>query len=154
MLFRTHIAFGIFIYLLIMSYVDSKIIFFVFLLLGVVITDIDSRKSKVGKKWYFRPFQWAVRHRGVFHSLICGLALSIIITIFHRWAGIGFFIGYLSHLLLDCLTRQGIKLFWPFSKWRIKGPVRSGKITEDIIFVLLLLADIFIVGKMVFYYLF
>jgi len=153
MLFRTDIVFGIFIYLILMNYIDSRVVFLVFLLLGVVITDIDSRKSKVGKRWYFRPLQWVVRHRGVFHSLIFGLLLSLVIAAFYRWAGIGFFVGYLSHLILDCLTPQGVKLFWPISKWKIKGFIRSGKVVEDVVFVLLLLVDIFIVGKTVFYYL-
>ena len=125
----------------------------IFVLLATAFVDIDIKNSNAGNHWYLRPFQWLTKHRGFLHSLIVGLLLSLIIASISQWAGFGFFVGYISHLLLDCLTKSGVKLFWPFG-WKIKGFVRSGGIVEQVIFVLLLLGNIFIVGKIAFGYLF
>ena len=124
-----------------------------FVLFSTAFVDIDVKSSKIGNHWYFRPLQWVIKHRGVLHSLVFALFLSLIVGGFNLWAGFGFFAGYISHLFLDCLTVSGVRLFWPF-KFKIKGFVRSGGIVEEVIFVLLLLGDIFIIGKVVFGYLF
>ena len=55
-------------------------------------------------------------------------------------------------LFLDCFTKSGVALFWPF-RYKIKGFVKSGGIIEDVVFVLLLLGNIFVVGKVLFGYL-
>jgi inner membrane protein len=112
-----------------------------FILLATAFVDVDVKSSKFGNHWYFRPLQWMTGHRGVFHSLGFGLLLSLIVGVFNLWAGFGFFVGYISHLFLDCMTKGGIRLFWPF-KFKIKGFVGSGGIVEEVIFVLLLLGNI------------
>jgi inner membrane protein len=152
MLFRTHLTFSVFVYLLITRYfnIGSPALFLIFLILATFFVDIDSRKSKMGRHWYFRPLQWFIKHRGAFHSLLFAFLLSLIISGIYQWAGIGFFVGYLSHLFLDLLTKQGVRIFWPFWNGRIGLGIRSGGIFEEIFFVLLLLCDIFIVGKIVF----
>jgi len=78
--------------------------------------------------------------------------LSLILGGVNLWVGFGFFVGYISHLFLDCFTVSGVKSFWPFG-WKIKGFVKSGGIAEQVVFVLLLLGDIFVVGKWAFCYL-
>jgi inner membrane protein len=153
MLFRTHIVFSLAVYFLLSYYIVMPFYVLIFVLLATAFVDIDVKNSKFGNRWYFRPFQWLVKHRGVLHSLIFGLFLSLILAGVSMWAGFGFFVGYLSHLFLDCFTRGGVGLFWPL-KFKIKGFVRSGGITEDVVFVLLLLGDIFVVGKVIFGYLF
>jgi len=150
MLFRTHIVFALAVYFLFSYFfVVPSILFLIFVLVGAVFVDIDSRKSRVGRRWYFRPLQFFVRHRGIFHSLFFAILFSLIIARINRWAGIGFFVGYISHLFLDSLTDRGVKLFWPLP-WKIKGFIRSGGIIEDVVFVLLLLGNIFVVGKVIF----
>lgn len=153
MLFRTHIVFSLAIYFLLSYYMVMPWHVLIFVLLATAFVDIDIRSSTAGNRWYLRPLQWFTRHRGMLHSLIVGLLLSLIIASVSQWAGFGFFVGYMSHLLLDCFTKSGIALFWPFS-WKIKGFVRSGGIVEQVVFVLLLLGNIFIVGKIAFGYLF
>jgi inner membrane protein len=148
MLFRTHIVFSVLVYLVLVRYfmIGSPIIFGIFLIIATMFVDIDSRKSKMGKGWWFRPIQWFVRHRGIFHSLLFGLLVSVIIAAIHAWAGVGFFVGYLSHLFMDCFTRSGVKVFWPVYDNKISfGWVRSGGVAEDVIFVLLLLLDLWLV---------
>lgn len=149
MLFRTHIVFSLMIYFLLSYFLEMPFLVLVFILLATSFVDIDVRTSKIGKRWYFRPLQWLTRHRGIIHSLLAAVLLSLVIGGFSLWAGFGFFVGYVSHLLLDCLTKSGVNLFWPL-RFKIRGFVKSGGTIEDIIFVLLLLGNIFVVGKLIF----
>jgi inner membrane protein len=110
-----------------------------FALLGVIFVDIDSCGSKIGRRLWF--LSWIFKHRGVVHSLLVCLVLSLIVGGFSLWAGFGFFVGYASHLILDCFTKMGVVLFWPL-KFRVRGFVRSGSWVEDVIFVLLLFGNI------------
>jgi inner membrane protein len=147
MLFRTHLMFSVATYFLLSYYIAMPLYVLMFILLSTVFVDIDARNSKAGNHWYLRPLQFLTKHRGLVHSLFLAFLISLSIGFFNQWAGFGFFAGYVSHLFLDCFTLAGIKLFWPFS-WKIKGFIKSGGIIEQIIFVLLLLGNIFIVGKM------
>ncbi|MFH1237898.1 MAG: metal-dependent hydrolase [archaeon] len=153
MLFKTHIMFSLMVYFLLSSFLNMPVWVLLFVLLATAFVDVDIKSSRAGNHWYLRPLQWMTKHRGILHSLIVGLIFSLIVGIVSLWGGFGFFVGYISHLFLDCLTKSGVKLFWPFSL-KIKGFVRSGGVIEQIIFVLLLLGNIFIVGKLVFYWLF
>jgi inner membrane protein len=141
-------VFSVLVYLIIVRYlaIGSPIVFGIFLILATMFVDIDSRNSKMGKRFYFRPIQWIVKHRGIFHSLLFGLLISVIIAAVHSWAGVGFFVGYVSHLFMDCFTRSGVKVFWPVYNKKISfGWVRSGGVAEDVIFVLLLLLNLWLV---------
>ena len=148
MLFRTHIVFSVFVYLVLGYFVEMPLFVLVFVLLATVFVDVDAWNSKAGNHWYLRVFQVFTRHRGVLHSLVAGVLLSLILGSVSLWAGFGFFVGYLSHLFLDCFTLSGVKLFWPFG-FRVRGLVRSGSWVEDVVFVLFLFFDIGMVVLMV-----
>lgn len=150
MLLKTHLVFGFFVYFLMFGVVADKVWFLIFLLLAVCFVDIDSKKSKFGRKIFFRPLQLFVKHRGGLHTLFVGLIISGFIFSIYRVAGVGFFVGYVSHLFLDFTTKQGIMLFWPFSKKRVGLGVRTGGLIEDVLFVLLLLADIYLAYLIIF----
>lgn len=150
MLSRTHFMFALFILLITFHFLPDKLIFGSFFLLATLFVDIDSKKSKLGKFFLFRPLQLFFSHRGIFHSLFFGFILSIALFFFNQFAAYGFLAGYLLHLILDCLTLQGVYLFKPFSSRKIKGFLKSGGIVEEILFVLLLLTNIFLVGKRLF----
>jgi inner membrane protein len=147
MLFRTHVLFGILTWFILERFVEMPRFVLVFVLLGAVFVDIDSWNSKVGKRFWFLSL--FLKHRGVIHSLVGCVFFSLVVGMFNLWGGFGFFVGYISHLVLDCFTKMGVRLFWPF-KFRIRGFVRSGSWMEDVVFVLVLLADV----SLVFYYLF
>jgi len=155
MLFRTHVVFALAVYFFLLKYlyVPNKILLLFFMMLAMAFVDIDIKNSKFGDHWYLRPLQIFVRHRGITHSLFFAVLLSLVIGGFNLWAGFGFFSGYISHLFLGALTLRGVGLFWPI-RWKVRGFVRSGGIAEEVIFVLLLLGNIFVVGRLVFYYLF
>jgi len=144
MLFRTHLVFSIAVYFLLIHFlnVPNKLFFLLFILLATLFVDIDSSQSKVGHRWYLRPFQWLTSHRGMVHSVFFGLVLSLLIAGLDNWAGFGFFVGYLSHLFLDFLTRSGVAFLWPLSGRKFGLWIRSGGIFEVILFVLFLLGDI------------
>ena len=152
MLFRTHFVFAIFIFLIFFNFLEmniyGKIVFGIFLLIATIFVDIDSSKSKLGSCWIFRPIQLFFSHRGMIHSLAVALILSLLIYFFNSFAGIGFFVGYVCHLFLDFFTKRGIFIFWPIfrKKFCLIG-MSSGGIIEEIIFVLLLLCDVFMTIK-------
>ena len=86
--------------------------------------DIDHTKSIIGLTFY--PLAKFINrrygHRTITHSLACLLLLSLIAgmagSYFSDDDNIGtiFFLAYLSHLILDMTTVQGIPLFYPFMK--------------------------------------
>ncbi len=148
MLFRTHLAFGILVFFLLnlILEIPNKIIVFIFVIIGAIIVDIDVKNSKVGKRWFLRPFQFFIKHRGMVHSLIFGLLISVLIASVSQWAGFGFFSGYLSHLFLDFLTPSGIEFFWPWKK-KFGLFIQTGGIVEEIFFVVVLLVDFWMGAK-------
>lgn len=105
--------------------------------LAALLPDLDASESKiknlklgiyVGRsKIWFKPF-WLIafviskifRHRGVLHSLILVLILSIglMLIIPREFSNITLMIilGYLSHLAMDALTKSGIEFLWPIKK--------------------------------------
>jgi membrane-bound metal-dependent hydrolase YbcI (DUF457 family) len=144
MLFRTHLVFGILVFFLLnyLLLIPNKVLFFIFVIIGAIVVDIDLKNSKVGKNLFFRPFQFFIKHRGMVHSLIFGIIIGVLIASVNQWAGFGFFAGFMSHLFLDFLTASGIEFFWPWKK-KIGLGIKTGGIIEEIFFVLVLLIDFY-----------
>jgi inner membrane protein len=86
-------------------------------LVGSLLPDVDHPKSWVGQRT--RPISTAIAsvlgHRGVTHSAIAVLGLSLLLLhAGYRWGGVSALaVGYLSHLGADMLTPQGLRLAWP-----------------------------------------
>lgn len=100
---------------------------------GALLPDID---QPTGKLWHLLPFGDEVgklsdpffEHRNITHSLLgaglVGLAFYYLFSLFPRYwgidAGILFWttmIAYLSHLICDLWTNEGIPLFLPYKKF-------------------------------------
>jgi inner membrane protein len=141
MLFKTHFAFGLFIYLLFFSYFQRPVLTLIGLLIGIIIVDLDSKKSKFGKAWYLRPIQWLTKHRKIFHTILFGIVITVLLSTINIEISFGFFVGFISHLILDSMTIHGIAPLYPFTQQKISGYIKSGGIGEDIIFVLLFLSN-------------
>jgi inner membrane protein len=64
-----------------------------------------------------KAFRWATKHRGLMHTLVVPalLILAIYLTPFPLWRALllGLAVGYLSHLLADCITTEGCPIFFP-----------------------------------------
>jgi len=137
MLFRTHIAFSFLISLLFIHVLntENQILFMILVLFGSMLPDIDSLNSKISNKIPILPkiLSLFVKHRGIFHSIFMALAISYIIYLFTGYFS-GFLIGYLSHLVADAMTKSGIAFLYPFSKKRVKGFIKTGFISENLMF--------------------
>ncbi|TCZ65938.1 metal-dependent hydrolase [Roseicella aquatilis] len=112
--------------------------------LGGLLPDVDHPKSWAGRR--LRPISDAVAgvfgHRGVTHSLLAVLGCGWLLHqgwLPARWAE-PLVAGYLSHLLGDLLTPQGLRLLWPFrGTWAL--PVcRAGSPFEPLVVALILVA--------------
>lgn len=155
MMLRTHAAFGFLISLLSLKYlnVPNPYIFLTIVCLAAVIPDIDSSKSKIGKR--IKTLSWVIEktigHRNLFHSIFPLIAIAVIFFYFLNWnvAGIALLIGYGSHLFVDMFTYMGIALFHPVYNRRITGFVKTGGITDHILFFLFLLTDLIILSRFI-----
>ncbi len=112
--------------------------------LGGLIPDIDHPQSSIGRVFFFLsiPIRDRFGHRGLIHSvflyavpLIVGILMDMKIL---QWL----MIGAISHGILDCLNKSGVRLFLPFSDltvvcfnkdWRI----RTASVPEVIVFSLI-----------------
>lgn len=108
----THAFFGITMYSLIFN---SEPINLLFVILGSLIPDIDTRFSKLGK---YNPFVGLMKHRGFTHTPLCLIMSSLIIATFtnKKYIVLGYATGYLFHLILDTLTPMGIMWNYPHDK--------------------------------------
>ncbi|MBI2507942.1 metal-dependent hydrolase [Candidatus Woesearchaeota archaeon] len=146
MIFRTHLAFSFLIGLIAyyFNFVDNWILFFLFLFIGAGFPDVDNKNSRFGKNILSRITTVFSRHRKIFHSLIFGATLSYLFFIYDKDTGLGFFLGFLSHLILDAFTKEGINFFYPFGKINVKGFVRTGGKLETILFFIFVTIDTFL----------
>ena len=143
MLLKTHIAITFFAILFFISSVEYKISFVLITFIATFIPDLDTPFSKVGNHLILRPFQLFFRHRGLIHSFTFLFLITLFLVLFAPILAFGFFLGYGLHLFADSFTVEGIQVFYPIRKkvfWRI----RTGGKTEMTIFVIFLLASLFL----------
>ena len=137
MLFHTHLMFGITTFILLSPVFSggNEILFLVFVLLGSVLPDIDDGNSKIKKASGVLGsiVSFMFKHRGIFHSLIMVIVLFIVMSFWISYYAIGLTIGYLSHLLSDALTPMGIQFLYPFSSFKLRGPIKVGGIGEWVV---------------------
>lgn len=145
MLFYTHLLAGLFSALLFLNYSENKLIFIIVTMFFSVFADIDSSNSKVGKYWFSKVLTAFSSHRGIFHSLFFVGVFYIVFVSYLPIIALPFLVGYLTHLLLDVLTKRGLRLFYPF-KFRLRGFVRVGKFFEVVFFVALLILTTILVA--------
>ncbi len=107
--------------------------------------DIDTIKSKAGK--LLQPFStvasFLFRHRGFLHSFVFAILVYFgMLYVFSATVAAAAAVGYSSHLLLDAMTKEGIRPLSPLLKFRLRGPITTGSFFEQVVlaamFVLLL----------------
>ena len=113
----------------------NEIVFLVLVLLGSILPDIDDGNSKIKKASGVLGsiISFMFKHRGILHSLIFVFFLFILISLWNSYYAWGLSIGYLSHLLSDSLTPMGIRIFYPFSSFKLRGPIKVGSTGEWIV---------------------
>ncbi len=144
MQFRTHLALAFLLgsfYLELMGYslTEGWSLLLLFLL-GALLPDIDHFSSWLNNKLKVtKIFALFLQRRGIMHSLFFAVLLFFIVGIFWNFIyATALFLGYLSHLFGDLLTKDGLRLFQPLSQFKIPGFFKTGKLFEKFIFILLI----------------
>jgi inner membrane protein len=115
----------------------------VFLAIGSVLPDIDHPQGLIYQfletpEWLSKGISGlAQRHRGPTHTLLAAIAFMVASLLFANvylrfdvLTSIMLFLGYVSHLLSDSLTRSGIAWLSPFNKKVTKWIIRTGGKSE------------------------
>ena len=141
MLARTHFAFGILTGVLLIDFfqfssIAQYIVYFLIIHLAVLLPDCDHPESSINKRVKVtKVLTFFVSHRGILHSIFPPIIFSILLYYYANYFIAGaFFIGYFSHLLSDALTVNGINFLYPLINFKISGPIRTGHLSEKIIF--------------------
>lgn len=145
MLWRTHIVTGASAGLLLagQTNVETAVASASIAGLAALLPDIDSPQSKLGRLVPVIPrvLSITVGHRGLLHSLVGALAMSLLMTVLIRiWYDQSFWVllplvlvGYVSHILIDSLTNSGCPLLYPLP-FHLKVPLFStGSFAERLI---------------------
>jgi len=143
MLWYTHLAFGFLVGLASLRFMHTNniYIFFACILLGALLPDIDTPKSKLGSKLGIisKAIKAVFGHRGVVHTIwgmivICGLFWLFI----SRTYSAALFLGFFSHIIIDGLTKKGINFLHPVSKVRLSGFIETGTAGELILIIVII----------------
>lgn len=142
---RTHLLFSLICFFVYRDFFPlvQPLLFFFFTLFAALLPDFDEATSTLGKKFFPVSvlLQWIFGHRGLLHSFFVPIFFFLLATFFQqKELGIALMLGYSSHILLDMTTVSGIRPAYPFSSWRIRGPLRTGSWTEWLLFLFLLIA--------------
>ena len=142
-MFKTHLVFGFLVGLFITNYfgIEEKVLFISICVGSAILADLDHPFSKIGSK--IRPLSWLLNllfgHRGFMHTIWFPFLIYFLLMVFDQklWAG-AFFIGYMSHLVMDMLTTRGVYFFFPLNKTKINGFIKTSGVLEWVLFVLIL----------------
>ena len=144
MMYYTHAAFGL---LLSLSYIEffnpeSQVLFVLTVLFFSLFPDIDETRSKIGSKnkVLSKTINFFFGHRGIFHTIWIPALLFLVLILLNVKAiiGIAILIGYISHLFLDAITKQGIKPLYPIYNKRINGFIKTNSLFEKMFFLLVI----------------
>jgi inner membrane protein len=140
MLGRTHIVLGLLAGILAGPFLPSEPRWLFLLLCSAfaILPDIDHRGSTINQLLdVTRVIPAFFKHRGVFHSIWPAAAGGAALWPFAGpLVGGAFLVGYLSHLLSDCLTKEGVNFFHPLLRFKIAGFLKTGSVFETLVFLL------------------
>lgn len=112
--------------------------------IGALFPDIDMKSSYISKRYPFlaKHFGKKCRHRGFTHSFLAVLLFSLFFEVIYMISnqniivlsiGLGFLLGYASHMILDFLTSEGIEFFNPIKINIHILPIKTGGTSEKYI---------------------
>ena len=125
--------------------------------LGCLVPDIDMRGSYISKRHpiIHKKLGSKFKHRGFTHSLLFVSLLMYLSDLLSNYTNnnivflclcSGFLIGYISHLCLDLLTKEGIEIFYPISINFSLLPIKTSSKAEKFICKSLNFVVIFLLG--------
>ncbi|MEK6898827.1 MAG: metal-dependent hydrolase [Nanoarchaeota archaeon] len=141
MLFKTHLVIGFFVALFFLPNVVHKFLFIPMVLIATILPDIYSAFSKAGNNYVGRAVQIFTKHRGLLHSFTFCFALTLLLVFYLPTFALPLFLGYATHLLLDSVTKEGIRPFWPLKKTS-QGKLPVGGAVEEAIFMSFVVIDL------------
>lgn len=133
------------------------LVYIYFSYIGSLAPDIDIKNSYISKTLpkLHKRLGSKLRHRGVTHSLICLYFLYNLLNLLIQYTennivficlSSGFIVGYISHLCLDLITKEGIELFYPVSINFSLLPIKTSSKTEKMLCKILNFIFIFLLG--------
>lgn len=168
---ETHIKGGHIFALLVLPFINNKFldgypiiykfillaIYIYFSYLGALFPDIDMRGSYISKRYpiLYKKIGSKFKHRGFTHSLIFISFLCYIFDLLIKFTdsnivflclSSGFIVGYISHLCLDIITKEGIQVFYPICINFSLLPIKTSSKSEKIIYKMLNFIFIFLLG--------
>jgi len=112
-----------------------------------MLPDIDEHKSKI-TQWsggLGKVVSYLFKHRGILHSIITPVILCVLLGLWNKNYALALFIGYIGHLAADALTLMGIPVLYPFTEFRLRGFLKTARLGEWVIFVLLVIVILMII---------
>ncbi len=149
MMSKTHMAFGLLVGLFFSEFfgIENKLLFVSVCVLASLVPDLDLPMSTLGRK--VRPLSWLLNilfgHRGLLHTIWFPLIIWVILMVYgHNLIAGAFFLGYVSHLIIDMLNIKGLYLFYPIIPVRLYGFVKTGGMLEWFLFLAMLVGTVMI----------
>jgi inner membrane protein len=137
MIFLTHLLGGILAAFYLGKFFGFGVVFVAVAAIFSALPDLDSVKSMLGRRAepYSTVLSFIFRHRGFLHSFVFAAMVYVGMRLaFSANIASAAVIGYSSHLVLDAITKEGIMPFSPFSKFRIRGFIKTSGIFEYLVF--------------------
>lgn len=137
---RTHIIFGIFLFVLLWGAFKLDIALSALVAVGSVFPDLDYRKGLT------------VYHRKLAHNIWVLALASIIIALIANSLefGVAFALGFMSHMLIDALTPMGVYPLYPLKSSHPyflvsgKAKITTGSRGEKIFQAIIVIAIVFV----------
>jgi inner membrane protein len=151
MMFFTHLAFGIFLGLLMIKFdfldINNNFLFLIIMIASSTIPDLDIATSIISKKTRNATYaiSYFFKHRGIIHSIFVPIILFIITYTINKDIALAIIIGYSSHIILDSLTKTGTRPFVPITKYKIKGFLKTHSVEDFMILIFLIILIIIII---------
>ncbi|UOQ84102.1 metal-dependent hydrolase [Gracilibacillus salinarum] len=146
---KTHLMGGIATATVVATYTEyDPVLFIAAGAIGGLIPDICHGGSKIGRRFPLlsKIINSIFGHRTFTHSLLFIVVMRFVLTMFITNQSIimGVLAGMVSHFVLDAMTKNGIKLFYPVNI-TVRFPVttRTGGAVEHVVLLVLTIVTIY-----------
>lgn len=151
MMFPTHLAFGIFLGLLMIKLdflnINNNLLFLITISFASIIPDIDLLHSTISKKTRTATYaiSYFFKHRGMIHSIFVPIIIFIIVYTLNKEIASAILLGYSSHIILDSLNKTGTRPFLPVTKYKIKGFLKTGGVIDFLLLIILIILTVIVI---------
>ena len=140
MLVKTHLVLGIFATLFFLPHISYKFVFVPVVIFASLLPDVGQLVPGLRTISLTRLAKPAVGPHGFLHSYTFCFAVTFLLAWYSPILALPFFLGFGIHLLVDSMTVDGIRPFWPNNSVS-QGKLRVGGTTENALFLAFCLID-------------